>query len=315
MIDGVRTKKLRAICDERGRLMEVLRSDDELFGGFGQAYITTAYPGVVKGWHYHKIQTDSFTVIKGMLKLVLYDDREGSPTRGEVNEFFIGEHNTLLVQIPPLVLHGFKCISPEEAIVLTSSGNIQAQLFQEMAFTQPRTYISAGGFSTMGWSYPAALGARLAAPDKPVVAMVGDGDFLMTFQEIATAVQYNIPVVAVVLNNLGWQAIRDLQRIAFGEGTDYGSMFEQGDQPVTPHIADAARAFGAHAVRVSRPDEVAPALHDALMSGCPAVVEVMVDTQLGTSGGAAPGWWDVPIPDYYRERRAAYEREKREERL
>jgi acetolactate synthase-1/2/3 large subunit len=167
----------------------------------------------------------------------------------------------------------------------------------------------------MGWSYPAALGAKLAAPDRPVVALVGDGDFLMTFQEIATAVQYNIPAVAVILNNQGWQAIRDLQRIAFGEGADHATMFEQDGQPQTPHIADAACAFGAHAVRIERPDEVGPAIRAALDSGRPAVVEVMVDMNLGTSGGQAPGWWDVPVPAYYPERRAAYEREKSEERL
>ena len=118
MIDGVATKKLRVIPDERGRLMEILRSDDELFSRFGQVYMTTVYPGVVKGWHYHKKQTDHFAVVKGMAKLVLYDNRDDSPTKGDINEFFIGEHNPLLVKIPPLVLHGFKCISEEEAVCI-----------------------------------------------------------------------------------------------------------------------------------------------------------------------------------------------------
>lgn len=118
MIDGVYVKKLRVICDERGRLMEMLRSDDEHFVKFGQVYVTTAYPGVVKGWHYHKIQTDTFMVVVGMMKLVLYDDREGSPTRGEINEFFLGEYNPSSVRIPPGILHGFKCISEVEAMVV-----------------------------------------------------------------------------------------------------------------------------------------------------------------------------------------------------
>ncbi len=118
MIHDVRTKTLRVIPDERGRLMEILRSDDELFRRFGQLYMTTAYPGVVKGWHYHKKQIDNFSVVKGTIKLVLYDRREDSPTRGEVNEFFLGEHNPLLVQIPALVLHGFKGVGVEEAIVV-----------------------------------------------------------------------------------------------------------------------------------------------------------------------------------------------------
>jgi len=95
-----------------------LRSDDELFSKFGQVYITTAYPGVVKGWHYHKKQIDNFAVVKGMIKLVLYDPREDSPTKGEINEFFLGEYNPMLIQIPNWVYHGFKCVSEEEAICL-----------------------------------------------------------------------------------------------------------------------------------------------------------------------------------------------------
>ena len=102
-IYGVQTKPLKVIPDERGRLMEILRCDDALFRKFGQVYMTTVYPGVVKAWHYHKVQHDSFAVVRGMLKLVLFDSREGSPTRGQAQEFFIGVHNPLLVQIPPMV--------------------------------------------------------------------------------------------------------------------------------------------------------------------------------------------------------------------
>ncbi|GFP23902.1 dTDP-4-dehydrorhamnose 3,5-epimerase, partial [Candidatus Hakubella thermalkaliphila] len=108
MIDGVKIKKLRVIPDERGFLMEMLRSDDEIFEKFGQVYVTAGYPGVVKGWHYHRKQTDYFTVVKGMAKVVLYDGREGSPTHGEINEFFMGDMNQILLKIPPLVMHGFK---------------------------------------------------------------------------------------------------------------------------------------------------------------------------------------------------------------
>lgn len=121
MIDGAKVKKLRVIPDERGRLMEVLRADDPEFIKFGQVYVTTAYPGVTKAWHYHKKQTDNFCCIKGMMKVVLYDDREGSPTMGEVNEFFLGEHNEIMLQIPPFVWHGFKCISDTEAMVMNCS--------------------------------------------------------------------------------------------------------------------------------------------------------------------------------------------------
>jgi dTDP-4-dehydrorhamnose 3,5-epimerase len=118
MIYGVKTKKLRVIPDERGRLMEMLRSDDDLFIRFGQVYLTTAYPGVVKAWHYHKKQVDHFVCVKGMMKVVLYDGRPESSTYKEINEFFIGEHNPLLLQIPPLVYHGFKGLGPGEAMII-----------------------------------------------------------------------------------------------------------------------------------------------------------------------------------------------------
>lgn len=118
MIDGVKVKQLRVIPDERGRLMELLRCDDDLFIKFGQVYLTTVYPGVTKAWHYHLKQWDHFVAVRGMIKLVLYDGREDSPTRGQIEEFFIGDWNQKLIQIPPGVYHGFKCVSQTEAIVL-----------------------------------------------------------------------------------------------------------------------------------------------------------------------------------------------------
>ncbi len=118
MIDGVQTKQLKRIPDERGRLMEILRNDDDMYTAFGQVYMTTTYPSVVKAWHYHRKQDDHIVCVRGMLKLVLYDGRESSPTFGEVNEFFIGDYNPLLVKVPKMIYHGWKCISEEEAIVI-----------------------------------------------------------------------------------------------------------------------------------------------------------------------------------------------------
>ena len=121
LIKGIETKILRVIPDARGRLFEMLRRDDAIFRKFGQVYCTTVNHGVVKGWHYHKKQLDNFVCVAGMIKLVAYDDRPASPTRGFVNEFFIGTHQPLLVQIPPGVLHGFKGLSAPEAIVINIS--------------------------------------------------------------------------------------------------------------------------------------------------------------------------------------------------
>jgi dTDP-4-dehydrorhamnose 3,5-epimerase len=119
MIQGVVTKQIKVVLDERGWLMEILRCDDEVFTMFGQVYLTTAYPEVVKAWHYHKKQTDNFTCVKGTMKVALYDAREQSPTYQEINEFFIGEKNPLLITVPPFVYHGFKAVGGETAYMLS----------------------------------------------------------------------------------------------------------------------------------------------------------------------------------------------------
>jgi dTDP-4-dehydrorhamnose 3,5-epimerase len=118
-IHGVQVKTLRLVPDERGWLMEILRADErEVFTRFGQVYVSATYPGVVKAWHYHQRQTDNFACVAGMIKLVLVDMRDDSPTRGVVNEFFMGTLNPQLVQVPRLVHHGWKCISPEPSLVV-----------------------------------------------------------------------------------------------------------------------------------------------------------------------------------------------------
>ena len=118
-IEGVKTKSLRLIPDERGWLLEILRADDrELFTKFGQVYLSATYPGVVKAWHYHREQVDNFACIVGMVKLVLVDMRPESPTHGVINEFFVGTQNPMLVQVPKLVYHGWKCIGAETALVI-----------------------------------------------------------------------------------------------------------------------------------------------------------------------------------------------------
>jgi len=203
-----------------------------------------------------------------------------------------------------------------DAIVVSSSGNTQAQILQEFPFYEPRTNITTGGFSTMGFAFPAALGAKLARPQRQVVAVVGDGDFLMSIQELATAVQHGIPVVTVIANNCGWLSIRDLQADVYGPERALAVEFVDGQgQPCTPHFANIAREFGAYGERISNADQVQPALERAFASGQPAVIEAMVNRQYPYSGGPAQGWWDVPVPTYLAERRAEYERVRAQERL
>jgi len=117
MIQGVIVKPLKQICDERGKVMHMLRCDDQEFERFGEIYFSIVYPNVVKGWHIHKKMALNYAVVSGMIKLVLYDNRENSPTKGEINELFIGEDNYCLVHIPPMVFNGFKGIGVKPAIV------------------------------------------------------------------------------------------------------------------------------------------------------------------------------------------------------
>ena len=117
MIDGVLVVPLKQIHDERGKVMHMLRSDDKHFEKFGEIYFSVVYPGAIKGWHLHKEMGLNYAVISGMVKLVLYDNREDSPTKGEVMELFIGDDNYVLVHIPPRIINGFKGIGNKPSIV------------------------------------------------------------------------------------------------------------------------------------------------------------------------------------------------------
>jgi dTDP-4-dehydrorhamnose 3,5-epimerase len=116
-IDGVVIKKLNKIPDERGCVYHMLKKEDPEFNGFGEIYFSTVYPGAIKGWHYHKKMELNYAVVHGNIKLVLYDDRKGSPTRDNLMEIFMGDKNYLLVKVPPMVWNGFKGIGTTEAIV------------------------------------------------------------------------------------------------------------------------------------------------------------------------------------------------------
>lgn len=117
MIEGVSIIPLKQIPDERGKVMHMLRADDPHFEKFGEIYFSVVYPGVIKGWHLHERMTLNYAVVSGMIKLALYDPRENSPTKGEIQELFIGEDNYVLVKIPPGIWNGFKGMGVKPAIV------------------------------------------------------------------------------------------------------------------------------------------------------------------------------------------------------
>ncbi len=118
MIQGVEVKQLTRNADERGFLMEIIRKDDPIFTKFGQCYVSMNYPGVVRAWHYHEKQDDFFVVVKGMIKVGLYDMREGSPTRGEVSEYYLGDNNNIVLKIPVGVAHGYKTVGVEPSLLV-----------------------------------------------------------------------------------------------------------------------------------------------------------------------------------------------------
>ena len=124
MIEGIEIKQLKRHSDERGFLMEMLRSDDDIYTNYGQSYVSLNYPGVIRAWHYHKKQDDFWVCVKGMIKAVVYDSRENSPTKGEVNEFFLGDHNPILLKIPVGTMHGYKTCGVEPSLLINFPSNV-----------------------------------------------------------------------------------------------------------------------------------------------------------------------------------------------
>ena len=182
-----------------------------------------------------------------------------------------------------------------EAIVVTGAGLPQGMVKQRWVTREPRSHITSGGFSTMGFTLPAAIGAQLARPEAQVLALCGDGDFLQTMQELSAAAMLGTPVCTVVLDNSGWISIKGGQQHHFGRTamTD----FTRGGQPYSPDFAAIGRAFGIHAECAERPEEVRPAVERALASGGPSLVHVKVDRDLAVAGPDKTGWWDVPVPE------------------
>jgi acetolactate synthase-1/2/3 large subunit len=187
-----------------------------------------------------------------------------------------------------------------DAITVVSAGHPQIQLFQEFLAFVPGATLTTGGYSSMGFTVPAAIGAKLAAPSRQVVGIAGDGDFLMTIQELAVAVEHGIPVVYTVLNNSGWVSIRDFQRGMYGEDRTMSVDFvhEGSGAEYRIDFQKIGEAFGAHSERIDHPREIQGALERAFGSGRPALLEVIVSRDPRYSGGLNHGHWDLPKPAY-----------------
>ncbi|MFV0491105.1 MAG: thiamine pyrophosphate-binding protein [Pseudorhodobacter sp.] len=191
-------------------------------------------------------------------------------------------------------------VMDRNGIVVAGSGNTQGAVKQSFPVYEPRTHLTSGSYSPMGWATPAAMGAKLACPDRQVVAIVGDGDFMMSLPELGTAVMNNIAVVFLVLNNSGYMSIRGGQRKFMGRHVASEFNHHAGNgQPYSADIASVARAFGVEAWKIEKDEDLESSLKAALDCGGPALVEVIVSRD--AAGPFATGWWDFPSPAYYKQ--------------
>jgi acetolactate synthase-1/2/3 large subunit len=193
-------------------------------------------------------------------------------------------------------LRELRKVLPRNGIVTVGSGHPQSSTKQDFPIYEPRTHITPGSYSPMGFALPAAIGAKLAKPDAPVVCIIGDGDFMMCMQELATCVAYNTPVVFLVLNNSGYISIRDGQDALMGRNI-ISEFSKPGDnsEPYSVQFPALAKSFGFDfATQVQRVDEIGSTIKAALDSGGPALVEVPITRDVSIAASNVVGWWDFP---------------------
>ncbi len=199
---------------------------------------------------------------------------------------------------PEQVVADTRAVLPDNAIISLDSGVHHNWFMQFWEAREPQTMLNSWGFSAMGFGVSGILGAKLAAPDRPCVAICGDGGFTMTPHVLCTAIEYDIPCTWVVWNNFAWSAIRDIQYGMFG-GREIGTGFYRGDnqEPYNPDFAALARACGVHGTTVTKSNDYKDALEHAVASGKPALIDVHVDAEIRPP---ATGTWQLP-PTPFRE--------------
>ncbi len=197
---------------------------------------------------------------------------------------------------PERIVADCQAVLPDNAILSCDVGVNHNWFMQFWKSKQPQTILNAWGFSGMGFGTAGALGAKLAAPDRPVVSIAGDGCFTMVPHVLCTAVEYNIPVVWVIWNNFSWALIRDIQMGMFG-GREHGTAFYEGPngKPYNPDFAAWARASGVDAITVTKSEDFKGALEHAVKSNKPFLLDVHVDANIRPP---ATGTWQLPPTPY-----------------
>ncbi|NYT57542.1 thiamine pyrophosphate-binding protein [Alcaligenaceae bacterium] len=193
---------------------------------------------------------------------------------------------------PEFVVGAVQEMLPDDAILSLDSGVHHNWFMQFWKARRPQSMLNSWGYSSMGFGVCGILGAQLAAPDRPCVAVVGDGGFTMTPYVLCTAVEYNLPVVWIIWNNFAWGAIRDLQYGLF-DGREIGTAFYHGQtgQSYNPDFAAWARACGADGMTVTHPQHLRGAIEQALKNRRPCVIDVHVDANVRPT---STGTWQLP---------------------
>jgi acetolactate synthase-1/2/3 large subunit len=198
-------------------------------------------------------------------------------------------------------------VLPRDGIIVTDSSSPQGHAYNEFPVYEPKTHITDGCMQGIGFGIPAAYGVQLGAPGRPVLALVGDGSFLMTGAEVATAVMLGLPTVVLVFNNGGWGAIANLQHNLFGPEREINTKWHRpSGERYFPNVAEVAKALGSYAERVEDPADLGAALERAFATEGPAVIEAMSEPELPWSGVHAAGEWDITVPAYLSEHRDEY---------
>jgi acetolactate synthase I/II/III large subunit len=193
---------------------------------------------------------------------------------------------------PERAVADLRKVVPADGIVLCDVGVHHNWLVAEYEAWKPRTFLQTWGFASMGFAVAGSLGAKLAAPDQPVVSLCGDGAFMMNASAVLTAVEYEIPVVWLVWNNFGYCSIRDQQSGYFGKGREIAVSFTNASGKLfSADYAMMARSMGAVGQTVEKPSDLAPQLEAAIRSGKPTVLDVRIDREVRP---LATGSWDLP---------------------
>lgn len=192
-------------------------------------------------------------------------------------------------------LRELRRVLPRHGIVTVGSGHPQSSTKQDFPIYEPRTHITPGSYSPMGFALPAAIGAKLAKPEAPVVCIIGDGDFMMCVQELATCVAYNIPVVFLILNNSGYISIRDGQDALMGRNIISEFSNRLTGEPYSVDFVALAKSFGFEmAAKIGRVDEIGSTIKRALEANVPALIEVPITRDVSIAASNVVGWWDFP---------------------